>query len=227
LVTPSFTLPGNGTAVLTYSVTVNSNAWLVTLKNGATGNGVIPPARCVTGSTAPLDPACFTSNTTTGHLFVQKAGPGTVQGSTVPLPGSTFEIHNDAAGEMGPTVVGVNSAVSGSPGLVEVRNLLPGTYWLLETKAPDGYSLLATPVKFTVASDGSIALDSATAGTSATVNGSTITVLDTAAVKLPSAGGPGSAGLFGGTVLGILALMTSLALIIFRRANKTPQTQTP
>ncbi len=227
LLTPSFTLSGNATAVLTYSVTVNSDAWLVTVKNGATGNGILPPARCVTGGSVPLDPACFTTNPTTGHLFLQKAGPGTIQGSTVPLTGSTFEIHNDAAGQMGPTVVGVNSPVSGSPGLVEVRNLLPGTYWLLETKAPSGYSLLATPVKFTIAPNGSIALDSATAGTSVTANNQTITVLDMASVKLPFAGGPGTASIFGGTVLGILALMTSLALIVFRRANKTLQTQTP
>ncbi|MBB6405958.1 prealbumin-like fold domain-containing protein [Arthrobacter sp. AZCC_0090] len=225
LVTPSFTLPGNGTAVLTYSVTVNTNAWLVTLTNGATGNGIIPPARCVTGGAAPLDPACFTTNPTTGHLFVQKSGPGPTQGSTVPLTGSTFEIRNDAAGQMGATVIGVSSAVSGSPGLVEVRNLLPGTYWLLETKAPNGYSLLATPVKFTVAANGSIALDAATAGTSVTANGATITVLDMAAVKLPAAGGPGNAGLLGGALLGVLLLMTSLALIMIRRADKTPQTQ--
>ncbi|MFF2299918.1 SpaA isopeptide-forming pilin-related protein [Arthrobacter sp. NPDC058127] len=227
LTSPSFTLPGNGTAVLTYSVTVNANAWLVTLKNGATGNGAIPPARCVTGSAAPLDPACFTTNPTTGHVFVQKAGAGSVQGSTAQLTGSTFEIRNDAAGQTGTTVVGVNSDVFGSPGLVEVRNLLPGTYWLLETKAPNGYSLLATPVKFTVAANGAIVLDTATAGTSVTVNGSTITVLDMAAVKLPSAGVPGTAGLFAATLAGLLLLMISLALIIFRRADKTPQTQTP
>ncbi|GAA5196755.1 hypothetical protein GCM10023346_29890 [Arthrobacter gyeryongensis] len=227
LVTLPFTLPGNGTAVLTYKVTVNPTAWLVTLKNGATGNGVIPPARCVMGSAAPLDPACITTNPTTGHLFLQKTGRGTVQGSTVPLTGSTFEIRNDAAGQMGATVVGVNSAVSGSPGLVEVRNMLPGTYWLLETKAPNGYSLLATPVKFTIAANGNIALDTATAATSVSVNGSTITILDMAVVNLPSAGGPGTAGFFGATVAGLLLLMISLALIIFRRANKSPQNQTP
>ncbi|MGO4587193.1 prealbumin-like fold domain-containing protein, partial [Arthrobacter sp. 2RAF6] len=226
LATASFTLPGNGTAVVSYSVTVNTTAWLVALRNGATGTGAVPPARCVTGTTAPLEPACLTTNPTTGHLFVQKAGPGTVRGSTVPLTGAGFEVHNDAAGQMGPTVIGVNSAVSGSPGLIEVRNLLPGTYWLLETKAPDGYSLLATPVKFTVAGNGSIALDTATAGTSVTANNQTITVLDMAAVKLPAAGGPGTAGIVGGTILGILALITSLALL-FRRADKTPQNQTP
>lgn len=227
LTTQAFVLPGSGTAVLTYSVTVNSAAWLTTLKNGATGNAVVPPVRCVTGSTAPLDPACITTNPTTGHLFIQKAAPGSTAGSTVPLTGSTFEIRNDAAGQMGPTVIGASSAVSGSTGLVEVRNLTPGTYWLLETKAPDGHSLLATPVKFTLASNGSITLDSATAGPSVTVSGSTITVLDMAAVKLPSAGGPGAVGLFGATHAGVLLLMTSLALIILRRGRKTPENQTP
>ena len=226
LVTSSFTLPGNGKAVLTYSVTVNSNAWLVTLKNGATGNGVIPPTRCATGSPLPLDPACSTTNPTTGHLFLQKSGPGTTQGSTVPLSGSTFEIHNDASGQMGTSLIGTNAAVSGSPGMIEVKNLLPGTYWLLETKAPNGYSLLSTPVKFTVAANGSISVDPATAGTSVTATGQTITILDMAAVKLPTAGGPGSGALLGVTLTGVLLLMISLVLIIVRRADNTPNTQT-
>ncbi|MFH5877467.1 SpaA isopeptide-forming pilin-related protein [Arthrobacter sp. NA-172] len=220
LVTSSFTLPGNGTAVLSYSVTVNPTAWLVTLKNGATGNGLIPPVRCVTGSAAPLDPACITTNPTTGHLFVQKAGPGQTQGSTAPLTGSTFEIHNDAAGQMGTTVTGVSSPVTGSPGLIEVQNLAPGTYWLLETKAPNGYSLLATPVKFALAPGGTITLDPSTAGTSVTVNALTITVTDVAALKLPTAGGPGATGLWRIPVLGVLLLMASLALLAYRRAKK-------
>ncbi|MDQ4503863.1 SpaA isopeptide-forming pilin-related protein [Sinomonas sp. ASV322] len=222
LVSPSFTLPGNGTAVLTYSVTVNSSAWLATLRNAATGNAVIPPARCVTGSAAPLDPACSTTNPTTGHLFVQKSGPGQTQGSTAPLAGATFEIHTDNAGQMSTTVVGVTGAVSGSTGLSEVRNLLPGTYWLLETQAPSGYSLLATPVKFTVAANGTITLDPATAGTGVTVNALTITVKDVPAVKLPSAGGPGTLALYGAGVLGLLLLLASLAVINRRRAEKTP-----
>jgi hypothetical protein len=97
----------------------------------------------------------------------------------------------------------------------------------LETRAPDGFSLLATPVKFTVASNGSIALDPATAGTAVTVSGLTITVLDIAAVKLPAAGGPGAGGLLGATLAGTLLLMTSLALLILRRRSKIPENQTP
>jgi hypothetical protein len=97
----------------------------------------------------------------------------------------------------------------------------------LETKAPNGFSLLATPVKFTVAGNGSIALDPATAGAAVTVSGLTITVLDIAAIKLPSAGGPGTPGLLGVTLAGFLLLITSFVFLILKRRNKTPENQTP
>jgi hypothetical protein len=121
------------------------------------------------------------------------------------------------------TAIGTTSPVSGSIGLSEVRNLSAGTYWLLEVKAPNGYSLLATPVKFALAADGGITLDPATAGTSVTAKGSTITVVDVAAVKLPFAGGPGADGLWGLPLLGILLLIASLVLIAYGRAYRTPR----
>ncbi|WFR84291.1 SpaA isopeptide-forming pilin-related protein [Arthrobacter sp. Y-9] len=222
LTTSAFTLPANGTAVLTYSVTVNSTAWLVTLTNSVTGNGTVPPQRCVTGGTGPVDPACVVTHPTSGHMFVQKTGPGATAGSTVPLGGAVFEVHADVSGQMSPTATGQVSAVSGSTGLVEVRQLVPGTYWLLETKAPSGYTLLAAPVKFTLSSTGTVTVDASSAGPSVTASNQTITVNDLPAVKLPFAGGPGMVGLIGTSIGGVLLLLLAALLVIrSRREEKT------
>ncbi|MCL1871248.1 MAG: prealbumin-like fold domain-containing protein, partial [Promicromonosporaceae bacterium] len=85
-------------------------------------------------------------------VLIQKVGPAE-GGTPPPLDGAEFALLADDGGRPGaqiPDAV-VPVAGNGAPvGRFAIRSLAPGTYWLLETKAPDGYALLAEPVRFTV-----------------------------------------------------------------------------
>jgi fimbrial isopeptide formation D2 family protein len=73
-------------------------------------------------------------------------------GTTTPLPGAEFRVYAtkaDAASGDNP-LFGQTSFTSNSAGLVVVDGLKYGTYWLAESKAPDGYELMVEPVQFTV-----------------------------------------------------------------------------
>ena len=41
----------------------------------------------------------------------------------------------------------VGTITTAGGGLATIGGLLPGTYYLVETKAPDGYNMLTTPVE--------------------------------------------------------------------------------
>ncbi|MFT8317734.1 MAG: SpaA isopeptide-forming pilin-related protein [Sporolactobacillus sp.] len=90
-----------------------------------------------------------------------KLSPGTVQltkvdknDSSIHLQGATFKLENskgnavttDSDGKALPT-----SWTTDSNGLFTVGNLAPGDYQFVETKAPHGYDLDATPIPFTIA----------------------------------------------------------------------------
>ena len=79
-------------------------------------------------------------------------------------------------------------------------------YWLVETKAPDGFALLAQPVKFHLTNTG-LTLDPATASSLITADSAsfTITVTDVPAAELPEAGGEGSWPYLGGGLALLLA----------------------
>ena len=80
------------------------------------------------------------------------------------------------------------------------------TYWLLETRSPEGFALLAAPVPFTVTATGIQLVDPAADGDLVTVtgtNGLGLTVVNAPAADLPKAGGPGF----------LLNLLLGLALV--------------
>ena len=89
----------------------------------------------------------------------------------------------------------LDTSSEGVTGAVRTADLYPGVYYLVETMAPSGYSLLAQPVKFTVkASDsGYTAILDDTVLTEVSVEGDTITmrVNDLSQGLLPASGGPG------------------------------------
>ncbi|MFF5624850.1 hypothetical protein ACFY5A_05755 [Microbacterium sp. NPDC012755] len=192
-----FTLPVGATATLTYRVTVAADAWSSTLRNVVTGNAGAP------GQPTPPQPcgaACTTSQVTPTPVQVQKVGEAST-GVVVPMDGSSWAIFSVASG--GTAVVdSVPAAVSGgSPvtGLFRDVTLTAGTYWLEETRALDGFALLAGRVPFTVAADGTITLGAGVSSNVQLVDVDgirTIRVEDVPALDLPDAGGPGTAWIY-------------------------------
>lgn len=200
-----FTLPGNTTAVLAYDVKVKADAFSRELINVVSGTGgpgtdLTPPAACTS--------ECTTRQVTPNVVQVQKVGEDS-QAKVVPMDGSAWAIRSNADGS-GTVVANIPAAqANGTPvtGLFRFEDLSAGTYWLEETRSLQGFSLLASRVKFTVASDGKVTLDPG-AGTNVklvSLSGvSTIQVEDQPARALPDAGGSGTTPyLVGG--LGLLA----------------------
>ena len=82
-------------------------------------------------------------------LYLEKEDRG--NGSA--LSGAEFMLYRD---ELGQNPVQTDTYITGADGKITVQNLKTGTYYLVETKAPQGYQLLANPVKIDVTWEGSI-----------------------------------------------------------------------
>jgi hypothetical protein len=191
-------------------------------------------------------------------LYLQKQHAPDAASGWTGLPGSQFAIYDDNNGQLGTNQVvactsGDSTGTSGSScnllaaqdGLFQLA-IAPGTYWLVETKAPAGYELLAQPVKFTVTgtgsgTDASAVLDAAagsrsviagaasdqptidTVGSLSTSSTAFIAVRDVAAFILPDTGGSGMAPVWwaaGG--LYVLALALAAAWLLPRRRRPKP-----
>ncbi|MFB8191336.1 SpaA isopeptide-forming pilin-related protein [Microbacterium sp. NPDC055988] len=204
--TAPFSLQDGQQAALTYQVVVDADAWLATLTNTVTGTADVPFASC--------DP-CSTTSKTGALVQVQKNSAGG-DGEVVPVGGSAFEVLADDAGRPGEPLADMPVvAVDAQVGRFTVAGLMPGTYWLSETKAPVGHSLLARPAAFTIGADSAITIVDPVANPDVTVSGDVIHVRDGKAVTLPLTGGGGVAPYFvAGTFLLIIA---GLALLAARR----------
>ncbi|GAA3270261.1 SpaA isopeptide-forming pilin-related protein [Paenarthrobacter aurescens] len=196
LTTQPFTLPAGQTAVLSYKVTVKADAWSAQLVNVVTGAGSVAPVRCA-NSTTPLAPECSTTHLTPAKILIEKLGESSGE-EWVPMAGSTWAVHNDAAGTPG----AVNTSFTVAPipsqtGQFQLEGIQPGVYWLEETTAPDGFNLLAEAVQFTVAANGAVTLGQGSGGgvvTTSDADGNGIflvTVRDVPALKMPESGGVG------------------------------------
>ncbi len=149
------------------------------------------------------------------QLQVQKVGEPSSGAAPVPMAGSEWTLYGAATG--GSPLAYQFSGVA--TGLFRAINLLPGTYWLEETKALDGFELLAHRVKVTIGTNGGLTLDAAVSGNVkiVTVNGvSTVQVQDIPKFDLPDAGGSGTLPLY---LIGILLVGAAGVIAILR----TPQ----
>lgn len=157
--------------------------------------------------------ACATTEVFSKAISVHKVS---ADGST-DLNGSTFAIYNVDPSSQGAQPM---AQLTGNGALFKSDNLTSGTYWLVETKAPEGHNLLATPVKFTLDSNGITLAD---AVNSITVQGDdklTIQVADVPAFSLPQTGGEGmGASILPWMLMSGAALSAAGITIVRRRAQ--------
>ena len=155
-------------------------------------------------------------------------------GGYTQLADSTFQVFAAGAqlGELGPVV---GDAVVNPDGVASISNLALGAnYYLVETKAPVGYELLAQPVCFTLKRDGAQAVAAACDGTTLdasimfnnpTADGqylnadtAVISVADVRAGLLPASG---TAGLLMRLALGGLVAAAGCAMVLRREGVST------
>lgn len=97
-------------------------------------------------------------------------------------------------------------------GRIDVEGLKAGTYYLKETKAPDGYNLLKKPVTITIDSEGKIYVDG-----SGEVNNGDVRVQNNSGTLLPSTGGAGTTMIY--LIGGALVLGSGVVLVTKRRVK--------
>ncbi|WP_169925849.1 SpaA isopeptide-forming pilin-related protein [Serinibacter salmoneus] len=226
------TLTAPDSAVLTYQVTIDADAWTAVVGNVATGSAnETPPVQCAAGGPVVFGPTptgCFVTLHTPAYLLLQKLGQG-INGET-PMDGAAFAVFEDDGGAPGQEITDPGVEPGGesgeASGLFTIASLSAGTYWLRETQAPAGHNLLAQDVQFTVAIDydadpvtTTVTIAPGTPQVTASVDAEgtwTIQVTDTTPFDLPLAGGPGTHRV---TLTG-LALLAGAALALLVRLRR-------
>ena len=184
-------------------------------------------------------------------IFLQKLGLnvddewGGMNGSSWELRSNVVTDGVDAPGDVvvrsGDTGAGGAPAwqpVPGQAGVSHLSGLEPGTYWLTETSAPDGFSLLAEPVRILVTSDGAVRLgvdqgsgETVTAGWGRDLahlgiddgsplwDSAVVQVRDVPAVQLPASGASGLAAVWWAAAA-LVALAAASWLLWNRRSRR-------
>lgn len=114
---------------------------------------------------------------------------------------------------------GNNELVSADDGMINIQGLKSGTYYLKETKAPDGYNLLKTPIKIVVTGDaatGKPVIKVDTNGTSTVVK--RVEVQNNKGSLLPSTGGMGTTLIY---VVGSILVLASGIVLFSKRKEGT------
>lgn len=220
------------TLIITYKAKVNAEAQ-VTEKNSAKLEYGNNPDKTIT--TKPEE-----VKTPTFPVHIKKTDKAN---KTSFLSGAEFELYPDNGGQAGTTAIKVigsggvykiNPNQSDEPGNIKlvtideiktknfdktggynlvINGLKAGTYWLRETKAPDGYNLLKNDIKITVTNnkDGSYEISKDDIKAEKNI----ITIENTSGVHLPETGGTGTLLL---TAVG--ALLVAVAMIRFMRRKQ-------
>ncbi|WP_407383174.1 SpaH/EbpB family LPXTG-anchored major pilin [Ruminococcus sp.] len=196
----------NAEIKLVYTAVVNEKALATVQKNHATLTYSNDP----TDSTKKKELPPQEETVYTAKLILDKYD---AKEESTKLKGAEFVLKNEAdefykyenevvswvANQTDATVI-----VTNEEGAADVKGLKDGTYKLVETKAPEGYNLLAGPVTVTVAGD--------------IENVETLTVTskipNSTGVLLPSTGGVGTAIFY---IIGISLIVLAAVLFIVKR----------
>ena len=144
-------------------------------------------------------PTC-TTTPVESSMLLEKRGQGPM--GVLPLAGAQFEITTPT----GETMAVTDEATAGT---FLVEGLTPGSYTITETKAPEGYTLLAEPIEFEVLASGAVsAAESDSVEIEHDGNGTwRLILVNLEDFALPMAGGAGThLWIIGGLLLAASAL---------------------
>lgn len=110
------------------------------------------------------------------------------------------------------TETGTTTITTPTSGIFKIEGLDADTYYLTETKQPDGYNKLAAPVKVVIGEDGKLTIGSATTSVAADTQ---VEIENKTGSLLPSTGGRGTTLFY--ILGGILVLGSAVVLITKRR----------
>lgn len=146
-------------------------------------------------------------------------------GESTPLEGARFILSTDStcnddtknlkfslneSGKYRFNTLGTATLKSQSNGYIYIEGLKAGTYYLKETKAPDGYNLLKTIQTIEIGEDGSIKLNN-------NVITGDVKVKNNSGIELPSIGGMGTTLIYLAGI--VLVVLSGYVLISKRRAS--------
>ena len=199
----------------------------------------IPNSATVDYSTSPDGIQTGTSNPDVTHQYTFGFQLKKTDSADTPLAGAVFELRHKETGAVIELVKveegvyrlkldgdnsSVNEVTTGANGIIKFQGLAAGTYYLVETKAPEGYNKLAKPIKITIAdttADGTtpswtVAMNDGRGTTGSEGNLPEIQVQNNKGVLLPETGGMGTV-IF--TVAGIAIIAGGIAWKRSRRAG--------
>lgn len=144
------------------------------------------------------------------------------------LPGAEFDLYEvvDEVQSDTPIITGLVSDDTGylTKDGVKAQSLSPGTYHLVETKAPDGYVLRGDPIVITVAAGTGAEAVRYDDGTSLSLAGGcsydagtstyTLLITNSAGHELPACGGPGTVSLY---AIGVAMVLGAVVALLGKR----------
>lgn len=136
------------------------------------------------------------------------------------FPGTAFMVYSSDPTVGSPTGTPLTNSPAGSATFVSGDLVINNDYWLVETATPEGFQLLAQPIRFTLGST-DLTLDPASASSLITSSSLTITVTDVPAVELPKTGGRGFLPYLGAGLL----LIVGASLAYARTWRSAPKTR--